>query len=56
MPLLDGGHLLYFAFEALRGRPMSLGAQEFGFKIGLALVSMLMIFATYNDLAHYARG
>ena len=56
VPLLDGGHLLYFAFEALRGRPMSLGAQEFGFKIGLALVSMLMIFATYNDLAHYARG
>ena len=56
VPLLDGGHLLYFAFEALRGRPMSLGAQEFGFKVGLALVSMLMIFATYNDLAHYARG
>lgn len=56
VPLLDGGHLLYFAFEALRGRPMSLGAQEFGFKVGLALVSMLMIFATYNDLSHFARG
>ena len=56
VPLLDGGHLLYFAFEALRGRPMSLGAQEFGFKIGLALVAMLMIFATYNDILHIARG
>lgn len=57
VPLLDGGHLLYFAFEAIRGRPMSLGAQEFGFKIGLALVSMLMIFATYNDLLHhFTRG
>ena len=56
VPLLDGGHLLYFAFEALRGRPMSLGAQEFGFKVGLALVAMLMIFATYNDLAHITRG
>ena len=56
VPLLDGGHLLYFAFEAIRGRPMSHGAQEFGFKIGLALVSMLMIFATYNDLHHFTRG
>ena len=56
VPLLDGGHLLYFAFEALRGRPMSLGAQEFGFKVGLALVVMLMIFATYNDIAHIAHG
>ncbi len=56
VPLLDGGHLLYFAFEAVRGRPMSLGAQEFGFKVGLALVSMLMIFATYNDIAHLGHG
>jgi regulator of sigma E protease len=56
VPLLDGGHLLYFAFEALRGRPMSLGAQEFGFKVGLALVAMLMIFATYNDIAHITHG
>ena len=51
VPLLDGGHLLYFAFEAIRGRPMSEKAQELGFKMGLALVSLLMIFATYNDLA-----
>ena len=51
VPLLDGGHLMYFAFEAVRGRPMSERAQEFGFRVGLALVSMLMIFATYNDVA-----
>ncbi|HEX4768957.1 MAG TPA: M50 family metallopeptidase [Lichenihabitans sp.] len=51
VPLLDGGHLLYFAFEAIRGRPLSERAQEFGFKVGLAFVSLLMIFATYNDLA-----
>ena len=56
VPLLDGGHLLYFAFEAVRGKPMSLGAQEFGFKVGLALVSMLMIFATYNDITHFGHG
>lgn len=51
VPLLDGGHLLYYAYEAVKGRPMSAGAQEFGFKVGLALVSLLMIFATYNDIA-----
>lgn len=51
VPLLDGGHLMYFAFEAVRGKPMSERAQEMGFRVGLALVSMLMIFATYNDIA-----
>ena len=56
VPLLDGGHLMYFAFEAARGRPMSERAQEFGFRIGLALVSMLMIFATYNDIARLVHG
>ncbi len=56
VPLLDGGHLLYYAYEAVRGRPMSRRAQEFGFKVGLALVSMLMIFATYNDLARQFHG
>ncbi len=56
VPLLDGGHLLYYFFEAVRGRPISDRVQEFGFKVGLALVSMLMIFATYNDLFHFVRG
>jgi regulator of sigma E protease len=52
IPLLDGGHLLFFAIEALRGRPLSEKAQEVGFRIGLALVVMLMIFATKNDISN----
>ena len=56
IPLLDGGHLMYFGVEAARGRPMSERAQEFGFKIGLAIVSMLMIFATFNDLMRLVHG
>lgn len=52
VPLLDGGHLLYYAVEAVRGRPLGEQAQEYGFRIGLALVMMLMVFATWNDLVH----
>jgi regulator of sigma E protease len=55
IPLLDGGHLLFYAIEKLRGRPLSDRAQEFGFRIGLAVVLMLMIFATYNDISRYVR-
>jgi regulator of sigma E protease len=54
IPLLDGGHLLFYGIEVLRGRPMSKWAQEVGFRIGLAIVVMLMIFATYNDILHLA--
>lgn len=50
IPLLDGGHLLFYGIEAVRGRPLSERAQEVGFRIGLALVVMLMIFATFNDI------
>jgi regulator of sigma E protease len=50
VPMLDGGHLLYFAFEAVRGRPLSERVQDIGFRIGLAAVLMLMIFATWNDI------
>jgi regulator of sigma E protease len=52
IPLLDGGHLLFYAIEALRGRPLSERAQEMGFRVGLAIVLMLMIFATFNDIMH----
>jgi regulator of sigma E protease len=52
IPLLDGGHLLFYAIEALRGRPLSERAQEIGFRIGLAIVVMLMLFATWNDIVH----
>jgi regulator of sigma E protease len=52
IPLLDGGHLLFYSIEAIRGRPLSERAQEVGFRIGLAIVVMLMIFATMNDILH----
>jgi regulator of sigma E protease len=50
IPMLDGGHLLFYGLEALRGRPLSERAQEMGLRIGLALVLMLMLFATWNDI------
>jgi regulator of sigma E protease len=50
IPLLDGGHLLFYAVEAVRGRPLSERAQEYGFRIGLAIVLMLMIFTTFQDV------
>ena len=52
IPLLDGGHLLFYGIEAVRGRPLGERAQEYGFRIGLALVLTLMVFATWNDLVH----
>ena len=52
IPMLDGGHLLFYGIEGVRGRPLSDVTQEIGFRIGLAFVLMLMIFATWNDLIH----
>ena len=52
VPMLDGGHLLFYAIEALRGKPLSERAQELGFRVGLGLVLMLMLFVTWNDLVH----
>jgi regulator of sigma E protease len=54
IPLLDGGHLLFYVIETIRGRPLSERAQELGFRIGLAIVLMLMIFATFNDILRIA--
>jgi len=50
VPILDGGHLLFYAFEALFGRPLSSRAQEYGFRLGLMLIVVLFVFATWNDL------
>lgn len=50
IPMLDGGHLLFYGFEAVLGRPLSARAQEVGLRIGLTLVLMLMVFVTWNDL------
>jgi regulator of sigma E protease len=52
IPMLDGGHLVFFAVEAVRGRPLSERAQDISFRIGLAAIVMLMIFATWNDIIH----
>ena len=50
IPLFDGGHLMFYGIESLRGAPLSQRAQEIGLRIGLAFVLMLMVFATYNDI------
>lgn len=50
IPLLDGGHLLFYLIEGVRRKPLSERTQEIGFRIGLAVVLMLMMFATWNDL------
>lgn len=52
VPLLDGGHLMFYAVEAVRGRPLGERAQEIAFRLGLAAVMTLMLFATWNDLVH----
>jgi len=54
IPMLDGGHLLFYGIEAVRGRPLSERAMDIGFRIGLALVLMLMLFATWNDIVNIA--
>jgi regulator of sigma E protease len=51
IPLLDGGHLAFYSVEALRGRPLSMRAQEYGYMVGLALVVTLMLVVTVNDLS-----
>lgn len=51
VPMLDGGHLVFYAIEAVRGRPLGEKAQDIGFRIGLSLVLMLMVFATWNDIS-----
>ncbi|PQA85388.1 M50 family metallopeptidase [Hyphococcus luteus] len=50
IPVLDGGHLLYYAYEAVAGRPLGARAQAFGFRLGLVLLASLMIFVTWNDI------
>ncbi|MGB6490171.1 MAG: RIP metalloprotease RseP [Methylovirgula sp.] len=55
IPLLDGGHLFYYAIEAVRGRALNERIQQVGFKIGLTLVVGLMILATYNDILRLSK-
>ena len=48
--MLDGGHLVFYAAEALRGQPLGPKAQEYGFRFGLILVLVLFVFVTWNDI------
>jgi len=55
IPLLDGGHLLFYLIEAIKGRPLSERVQEVGFRLGLVFVVTLMLFTTFNDLLNLVR-
>lgn len=50
IPVLDGGHLVFYAYEAIARRPLDARIQEVGYRVGLAMVACLMLFATWNDL------
>ncbi len=50
VPMLDGGHLMYYLYEALRGKPLSQRVQEIGYRIGFVLVCTLMVATLINDL------
>jgi regulator of sigma E protease len=50
IPILDGGHIIFFLIEAIFRRPVSIKRRDFAFKIGLFLLIALMLFATYNDI------
>jgi regulator of sigma E protease len=52
IPVLDGGHLLFYVCEAVRGRPLPARAQEYGIRAGIALLAGLFVFATWNDITH----
>lgn len=53
VPMLDGGHLVFYAAEAVRRKPVSIRAQEWAFRGGLAMLLALLIFTTFNDLASF---
>lgn len=56
VPVLDGGHLFYYLFEVIRGKPFSQKVQKIGFQIGFAMILTLMIFTTFNDIKHLIVG
>ncbi|MBT3604432.1 MAG: RIP metalloprotease RseP [Candidatus Latescibacteria bacterium] len=53
IPMLDGGHLVFYAAELIRGKPLNEKAQEYGFGFGLILLIMIFVFVTWNDLEHF---
>jgi regulator of sigma E protease len=56
IPVLDGGHLLFFGFEAVRGRPLALRQREMAQQVGLFLLLALMVFVFYNDISRIVTG
>ncbi|MEL7487862.1 MAG: site-2 protease family protein, partial [Pseudomonadota bacterium] len=50
VPVLDGGHLMYYGYEAIAGKPLGPKAQAIGFRLGLVMLASLMIFVTWNDI------
>ncbi len=53
IPILDGGHLMFYAAEALRGRPLPPRAVDYGYRIGFAIIGSLFLFISFNDLMRY---
>ncbi|MBW0145187.1 RIP metalloprotease RseP [Sphingomicrobium clamense] len=56
VPMLDGGHLAFYAYEAIRRKPASARVQEWGYRVGLSLIAALIIFTTFNDLSSFGVG
>ena len=56
IPVLDGGHLMFYAAEAIRGRPLPPKVQEYGFRAGFALLIALFLFASRNDIVEGGIG
>jgi regulator of sigma E protease len=56
IPLLDGGHLMFFALEGVRGRPLSERVQQIGLRVGFAFVALLMIYTTSHDILRLVGG
>lgn len=56
IPVLDGGHLLFFAVEAIYGRPLSMKKREFAQQVGFFLLLLLMVFVFYNDISRIFAG
>jgi regulator of sigma E protease len=56
VPLLDGGHLLFFAFEGVRGKPLQLRTREMALQVGLLLLVALMAFVIFNDISRIVQG
>lgn len=53
IPVLDGGHLMYYAYEAAAGKPLGARAQAIGFRVGLLLLGSFMLFVTWNDITSF---